>query len=422
MKYRHVGSCLVLLVGFVFSSKCWAQEDGGAAARVDVTKLKGNLHQLTCTSGYPVNAVASIGPDGVLLVDSGFEQSAQKLRAALTKLGGGPVRYIINTHLHSDHVGGNPLLDKDAVTIAHANTRQRLSRAYFSLPPLPVPELAKLTVADEITLHFNGEEIRVFHPGVAHTDGDLVVHFTGSGVVCLGDLLFSESFPFIHLAVGGDVERHTEVILKLASTLPADTLVVAGHGRHITVEELHAYGKMLRQTTDVIRTAMKTGKNVEEIHKARLLKRWSSYDGDTLTSSESWIKWVHNSLQRRANPVRPSICTPLTETIMTSGIAAAIRQYAQYRKAKKDVYDFSENQLNILGYQLLTRSMTGQAIAIFKLNVKEYPNSPNAYDSLGEAYMISGNKDLAIANYEQSLQLDPSNNNAQQKLRQLRKQ
>ncbi|MCP4900328.1 MAG: MBL fold metallo-hydrolase [bacterium] len=420
MKSHLAHALVALMIACLWSPLGMAQEDA-PVAQVEASKLTDTIYELTCSFGYPVNVVASVGPDGVLLVDAGFSGTADAISKTLIGLGGGPIRFIVNTHIHDDHVGGNSQLGEAAAIIAHSNTSERLSGAYFSLPPIPTPGAPNLDVDGEVILRFNGERIRVFSPTGGHTDGDLVVHFTDSGVACLGDLLFSETFPFVHVARGGDAQRQIRTLQELAETLPSDTVVISGHGRHLSIEELRGYATILEETMGVVHQALAKGKSAEQIHEEGLLQPWVTWSGDDLTSSKSWIRWIADSLKWRQNDVKPSICEPLTETIMNTGVGAGVEQYRQLASTQSGEYDFGEYQLNMLGYQLLGREMTAEAIEVFKLNTEAFPESGNAHDSLAEAFMVHGDSKLAIMNYERSLELDPGNTNAEQKLVELKK-
>jgi glyoxylase-like metal-dependent hydrolase (beta-lactamase superfamily II) len=389
----------------------WSQEPEPS---VVATPLGGNLHRLTCLG--TVHAVASVGEDGILLVDSCYDRTAQDLLTAVRDLGEGDIRYVINTHAHGDHVGGNAALGARATVIAHSTVRDRASK-YYALPPVTTAGLPQVEMHDEITLHFNGETIRLIHLGVAHTDGDVVVHFTGSGVACLGDLVLSDSFPGADLGRGGRVDRQISVIGRLLELLPADVRIVPSHGRELTMAELRAYHEMMVETTGVIRQALDQGLDSDGIVRAGLLDDWRSWSNGQLQTLEGWIGNVASSTTAAS---KPSISEPLSETIVADGVDAAVRRYHQLTSGHPDDYDFGEAELNNLGYQLLARSLIDEAIEVFKLNVAAYPDAFNPYDSLGEGYLAAGETELAIANYERSLVLNPDNTNAAEVLARIR--
>jgi cyclase len=398
-------------------------EEPTAQPRVEVTRLSDRLVKLVCRGRPAANVVASIGPDGVLLVDTAFASTAPALRAALDGLGGGDVRYIVNTHRHDDHSGGNALLGAKATIIAHDNARSRMSGRYFALPPLRIDGLPQVTFSDRLTLYFNGEEVQVIHLPGGHTDGDAVVHFTGAGVVAMGDLLLSDMFPYVAVPEGGNAVTYAANQQALIDRLPSGVRLVPGHGDDYSVDDLRRYHQTLVATIDRVREGFAAGRTAEELRQAGILRPWAAWDTNAFavpTNSDRWVDWVWASLAAAAGARPPSICTQLTETLVSQGVDAAVARYRLLRSTQPTAYNFAEEQLNQLGYELLARDSVAEAIAFFALNVEAYPGSSNVYDSLGEAYMTHGDRELAIANYERSLALDPSNRNAVAMLERLR--
>ena len=383
---------------------------------MQVEKLSETLYKFTFSlNAFSVNPVASIGRDGILLVDTGWAETAKDLNDKIRELSDGSVKLIIFTHQHGDHIGGRGILGKDAILIAHKSVKDELAGKYFALDPLPGQELPLITLEGELSLRFNGEDIRII-PAPGHTQGDMVVHFIDSGVVCMGDLLFSETYPTVFPAYGGSVEQYLKSMKWLISLFPADTKYVAGHGRDYSLDDLKEYYHMAISTTELIKQGMAAGKNPQEMVAENLLKDWEKWSAPRITS-ETWITQVYESFTSRG---RKSIAEPLTYTIMDKGVAAAIEQYHALKKNQPDSYDFGENQLNMLGYKLLWRNMNEAAIEVHKLNTQVYPDSTNPYDSLGEAYEASGQMVLAIESYEKALEKDPNIDSAIEALKRLR--
>ncbi|MGD8997073.1 MAG: MBL fold metallo-hydrolase [Anaerolineae bacterium] len=373
---------------------------------MQVEQVSDTIHKFTfALSDQPdalaVNTAACVGPDGILLVDAGWAPTAERLNEKVRALNDGHVKLIIVTHPHRDHYGGCALFGQEATLIAHQNTTDELSGRYFALDPLPGQELPIITLEDELSLRFN-EDIRII-PAPGHTHSDVVVYFVDSGVVCLGDLLFSDTFPGLDPARDGDVERYIESIGKLIARFPADVKLIAGHGRDYTLDELRVHYRMTVDTTDLIRQGLADGKTAQDMIEEELLKDWAEWSN--LITAENWVTVVCDSL---SGQMRQPIAEPLTYTILEKGIAAALEQYQKLKTDQPDAYDFGENQLNMLGYHLLWRGLHEAAISVFELNIQVYPESANPYDSLGEAYATVGNKGLAIENYEKALELDSS--------------
>src|SRR4030095_16428092 len=200
-----------------------------------------------------------VGDDGLLIVDDQFAPLADKIRAALKGIADKKLHFILNTHWHGDHTGGNVAFGPEGTIIAHDNVRKRLSTEQKSTvfnrttPPSPKEALPVITFDKTLTVHFNGEEIRAIHFPHGHTDGDSVIFFTGSNVVHMGDDFFAGRFPFVDLESGGNVEGLTKNIGDIVAKLPADVKIIPGHGPLSTVNDLKLYHRMLLETTEVVR-------------------------------------------------------------------------------------------------------------------------------------------------------------------------
>jgi len=232
----------------------------------------------------------------------------------------------------------------------------------------------------------------------------------------MGDLLFSDTYPVVFPAYGGDVDQYLETMEWLIDLFPTHVKYIAGHGRDYSLDDLKAYYHMAISTTDLIKQGMAAGKNPQELTEEELLKDWEKWSAPQITS-ETWITQVYESVTGQG---KKSVAELLTHTIMEKGIAAAIEQYQALKKDQPDSYDFSENQLNMLGYQLLWRNMNEAAIEVHKLNTRVYPDSANPYDSLGETYEASGEVALAIESYEKVLEINPEMPSAIEALKKLR--
>jgi len=284
-------------IGLVGISAAVGQQDF-SGVEIKATQVSGPIHMLEGRGG---NIGVSAGPDGILMVDDQYAPLAEKIRAALGKLGGDKPRFILNTHWHGDHTGGNPTFGRDGVIIAHQNVRNRLAtrQELFGKPvePLAKEGLPVVTYENSVSLHFNGEEIRVVHFPNGHTDGDGVVFFTKSNVVHMGDLMFAGMFPFIDLEHGGDVDgfaRNVEAVLK---TLSPDAKIIPGHGPLSTPEDLKSFHKMLVETTAVVKKKIAAGKSLEEIQKEGLPQTWAAW-GNGFIKTPQWIETIHKSVKR----------------------------------------------------------------------------------------------------------------------------
>jgi cyclase len=383
---------------------------------MQVEKVSEKLYKFTLSNNdFTVNVGACIGADGILLIDTGWAQTAEQLNKGVRELDDGSVKWIIITHPHGDHIGGRSLLGESAILIAHKNAKDELDGKYFGLDALPGQESPIITVDDELSLRLNGEDIKIIHaPG--HTNSDMVVYFVKTGVVYLGDVVLSDTFPPLDLMRGGNCEHYVESVAKLIELFPADLKLITGHGRDYSLDDLREHYHMAVSTTDLIKQGMADGKKPQEMVSEDLLKDWESWSIAQMTS-ETWITQVCESLTDQG---KKPISEPLTYTIMEKGMEAAIGQYMELKKDQPDSYTFAENDLNMLGYNLLWRDMKAEAIEVFKLNIQAYPQSANPYDSLGEAYLAIGNKKLAIENYEKAVSIDPNFPSAVDTLKRLR--
>ncbi len=381
-------------------------------------KLSDTLTRFTLSrpdNDFIVNMVASIGRDGVLLVDTGWTQTAEEVSQKLRELGDGTVKLIVFTHQHGDHIGGRGVLGKNATLIAHKDAKEDIEGRYFALGPLPGQELPLITIENELFLRFNGEDIQII-PAPGHTSSDMVVHFVDSGVVCMGDLLFSDTFPALFAGYGGNADQYLETLGDLIEQFPAGARFIAGHGRDYSLDDLKDYHRMVSGAIGAIKGALADGKSPEDMIEADLLQEWEKWSSPQIPSAD-WIRMVHDSLSGQG---KRSIADPFTHTLMEKGLQAAIEQYRVLKKNQAEEYDFSEDLVTMLGYNLLWRGMTEAAIEVHKLNIQTYPDAANPYDSLAEAYEANGETEQAIQNYEKALEIDPEMPSAIEALKRLK--
>ena len=270
-----------------------------SAVQMKATKVAGNVYMLEGLGG---NIGVSAGDDGLLIVDDQFAPLADKIRAALKQINPGPLRFVLNTHFHGDHTGSNAVFSKESLIVAHDNVRKRLAAGQPAAagggqgtPPAPKEALPVVTYAQSVSIHFNGEEIKVMHYPSGHTDGDSVIFFTASNVAHLGDDFFAGGFPFVDLDSGGSVEGLTRNIADIIARLPADAKIIPGHGPLSTVDDLKSYHRMLTATTDIVRKQIAAGKTVEEIKTAGLPEEWKAW-GAGFMNQNSWLETIHRSL------------------------------------------------------------------------------------------------------------------------------
>lgn len=267
-----------------------AQQDRFSNVQIKDVPVAGSIHMFEGSGG---NIGVSAGPDGILIVDDQFAPLAEKIEAALKQLNPGQLKFVLNTHWHGDHTGGNAHFGAKASIIAHANVRKRLAGSDGKKTEgLPV-----ITFDDSLSVHFNGEEITVTHLLPGHTDGDSMIHFTKSNVVHLGDQFFAGRFPFIDLGSGGDVAGYVKNVGNAIAKIPADAKIIPGHGPLATVDDLKKFHEMLVETTGIIRKGIDAGKTIDQVKADGLPEKWKDW-GTGFINTPRWIEIVYNSLKK----------------------------------------------------------------------------------------------------------------------------
>ncbi len=258
-------------------------DGNGIETEKTVIKFSDQVYRITLDFGLRPNIGVSAGPDGILLVDTGHQEVAGELISAVNQIKEGDIRYIINTHSHGDHAGGNKTCGGNAVIIGYDNLGQMVSEGV-------------LTRGDGsnnfYSLDFNGEEIRIIPSPGAHSDKDLIINFTESGVVHMGDLLLTQSFP----AVGPRVKKYLEILDWVIDEFPQGIKFIGGHGRDYSMAEVKDYRKMLMDSMKIVQKGMQDGKSVEDMKKEDVLKDYESW-GIFLEflDTDSWIASIYNS-------------------------------------------------------------------------------------------------------------------------------
>lgn len=289
--------CALLGVGLCLL-KIQAQQQDFSKVEIKATKVAGSVYMLEGAGG---NIGVSLGADGILIVDDQFAPLADKIRAALKTLGEGKLKFVLNTHWHGDHTGGNARLSQEASIIAHDNVRKRMGadQKVFNqpVPASPKEALPVITFDKSLAIHFNNEEIRAIHFPNGHTDGDSVIFFKGSNVVHLGDDFFAGKFPFVDLENGGNVLSLARNVGDIIGELPAGVKIIPGHGPLSTIDDLKLYHRMLIETIDIVRKQVETGKSLAEIKAAGLPETWKSW-GAGFIKTNQWIELIYRSIKK----------------------------------------------------------------------------------------------------------------------------
>ncbi len=285
----------LIFLSLLFSISVYAQTDF-SEVNIKTTNLSGNIYMLEGSGG---NIGASIGTDGVLLIDTQYFELSEKIIAAISEAGGGTIRYVINTHFHRDHVSGNKEIGKNAIIIGHKNLKDRMSHETTVMdrinPPEPEEAWPVIMFEDSLTMYFNGEDVKLIHYPNSHSDTDVVVYFKESNVVHMGDLLFSYKFPYIDVSNGGNVQGLINSISKIVNNIDNNTKIIAGHGAVYSRLELTYYLTMLSGTVEIVREKMDAGYSLDQIKSKGLPEKWNSW-GEGFINNDSWIEIIFKSL------------------------------------------------------------------------------------------------------------------------------
>jgi glyoxylase-like metal-dependent hydrolase (beta-lactamase superfamily II) len=282
-----------------------SQDQDFSKVQIKVTKVSGNIYMLEGSGG---NIAASVGDDGIVIVDDQYAPLADKIAAALKNIGvtDKPVRFVINTHYHGDHTGGNmPFSAQGATVIAQDNVRKRLQAGgkagnggsiSMDVKPAEKGTLPIITFDHDVTVHLNGEDIRALYFPAGHTDGDAIVFFPKANVVHMGDDYVRYGFPFIDVSSGGSVQGLIAACDKVISLLPADVKVIPGHGQISNLNEVREYVEMLKGTTAAVEAALKKGSTLDQMKKDKILASWDKQYANKFVTQDVFIETLHNSL------------------------------------------------------------------------------------------------------------------------------
>ena len=279
----------------------FAQQDF-SKVEIKVTKISGNIYMLEGAGG---NIAASVGDDGIVIVDDQYAPLAEKIQVALKGITDKPVRFVINTHYHSDHTGGNePFSNAGSTVIAQENVRKRLESGGIAgnggsvkmeNKPASKAALPIITFANDVTVHLNGEDIRALHFPAGHTDGDAVIFFPRNNVVHMGDDFVRYGFPFIDVASGGSVQGMIAAMEKVITMLPPDVKVIPGHGALSNLDDVRAFIQMLKETSAVVQKAINKKQTLEQMKQAKILAPWEKFSGSFI-KTDAFIETLYNSL------------------------------------------------------------------------------------------------------------------------------
>lgn len=279
-------------------------QSGLDTVTVQVQPVAGNVYMLLGAGG---NIGLIVGADGAFIVDDQFAPLTDKIRAAIAKVTPAPVRFVVNTHWHGDHTGGNERWGQSgSVIVAQENVRKRMStpqtRNGRTTPPSPAAALPVVTFANTVTLHLNGDSIHVEHVRRAHTDGDALIYYTKANVLHMGDTFFRGSYPFIDAASGGHVDGIVEAADRALQLVNNDTKIIPGHGPLSTKADLEEYRRVVATIRDRVKVLVQQGKSLGEVAAAKPTAEFDAAWGKGFINADAFVDRVFNDMVAKYRP------------------------------------------------------------------------------------------------------------------------
>lgn len=288
------------ILGLLAMANAQAQE--APAVQFTMTQVADSVYMLKGRGG---NIGLSVGADGVFMIDDQYAPLTEGIRAEIAKISDQPVRFLINTHWHGDHTGGNESLGgTGTVIVAHENVRKRMSSdqvlALFGseVPASTDGSLPIITFDSSVTFHLNGEDIRAMHVAHAHTDGDSIIHFPASNVVHAGDVTFIGQYPFIDVGTGGSINGLISAVDAILALCDDNTKIIPGHGPLSTPADLRSYRTMLATMRDRIAAMIADGKSLEQVQAAKPSAEYDEALGKGFINPDNFVKEIYMDMAR----------------------------------------------------------------------------------------------------------------------------
>jgi glyoxylase-like metal-dependent hydrolase (beta-lactamase superfamily II) len=281
-----------------------AQDRDFSKVEIKTIKIAGPISMLQGAGG---NIAISAGEDGVAMIDDQFAPLAPKIRAAIQQLSPKPVHFLINTHWHGDHTGGNAAFADTATILASVNVRKRLqsggeiAAAKMKIPPAPAAALPVVTFDRGVSVWWNGEEIQAIALPPGHTDGDTAIWFKKSNVVHLGDDFVTYGFPFVDLGSGGSVQGMVAALDIVLGQIPADAKIIPGHGDLCTVQDVKKFRSALEEMVQTVKKGLASGKSVEQLQKEKVLAPWAAWEKEkAFIKADQFIATIAEDLKHHS--------------------------------------------------------------------------------------------------------------------------
>ncbi|MEZ4701322.1 MAG: MBL fold metallo-hydrolase [Rhodothermales bacterium] len=301
MRLQKLYACLILACALVVSVRPASGQQNFDNVQIETIPVSDNVYMLVGSGG---NIGVSIGDDGTFIIDDQFAPLTEKIKAAIAAITPNPVRFVMNTHWHGDHTGGNENMGNGgALIVAHDNVYERMSTEQFrdannTTPPSPKAALPVVTFAEDVSFHINGGTIHGIHVPHAHTDGDALIHFQEANVIHMGDTFFAGRFPYIDLGSGGSIDGVISAVNRALAIVNDDTKIIPGHGPLSTPADLRTYRDMLTKTRASIMQLVAEGKTLEDVQAAKPVADYESW-GAGFINMERYVEIVYTDLSSR---------------------------------------------------------------------------------------------------------------------------
>ncbi|MCW9029104.1 MAG: MBL fold metallo-hydrolase [Kangiella sp.] len=289
-----------LSLALIFSGQVFAHADGRPEVEIKAQKLTDGIYVLFGQGG---NIGLSVGNDGVYMIDDQFAPLSDKIKATVAEITDQPVGYLINTHWHGDHIGGNENFAKSGtVIVAHDNVRQRMSTGLEmsslgrKVEPSPEGALPVITFDSELSLHLNNDEMRVYHVANAHTDGDAIIYFANDNVLHMGDTYFNIGYPFIDVSSGGTIDGYIAAVEKGLSLANEQTQIIPGHGPMSNKKEMAEFVAMLKDLRHTVVKLKEKGMSVEQVLAAKPSAKYDEENGKNFIKPDQIVTFIYQTL------------------------------------------------------------------------------------------------------------------------------
>jgi glyoxylase-like metal-dependent hydrolase (beta-lactamase superfamily II) len=379
-----------------------------------VTTIAPGLLLLSTDQGsYSNNSLVFSGEDGLLLVDTHHGADVEDFKKFIDGLGFGAPKYIISTHRHQEHIGGNHLWGSDPVVVGHHLLAEKMRSGTYLFNGYPPASFPDITFKESLEITFNGELIRLVNIGGSHDDNEIMVHFTSRDVAHISSVVNGFNFPSVDS--DGDVLMFESMTRKLMTLVPKSTRLVSGHhgkarGFDVlgTWDQLPAYADMMKATVEIVRQNLAEGKTTEEMQEAGVLVEYQEYAG-SYVDTNGWIKYVVDVLTV-PKETRDDICKPVYTVWQEDGAEAAVDRYRDLLSTQEDKYDFNEYVLMSIGSNLYVREMYDDAVVFLLGCLDVYPEAEYAYYTqylVARSYQKQDRIDKATEHCEESVRLNP---------------